>query len=227
MTPVATMRPEHDRSELLRLTTIYLVRHAESELNRDKRISGQLESPLSFKGTRESLALRELLREVRLTGIYTSALTRTIETARPTADAHGLPVQARAAFNELHLGVLQGRYRDDRDPDARLLWEARKKDMRHYRVPGGETFMELAHRVIPCLAEILAEQDGGTILIVGHRSTNRVLFGSLMHWPEEEWPRLAFRSKYLYEITPGREPRVATIPLTGWQAGLRYAGVNQ
>lgn len=36
---------EHERSGTIRPTTIYLVRHGESELNRDKRISGQLDPP--------------------------------------------------------------------------------------------------------------------------------------------------------------------------------------
>lgn len=217
---------EHDRVGTIRPTTIYLVRHGESELNRDKRISGQLDPPLSLEGVRESLALADRLRGVRLTAIYTSALMRTIETARPTANTHGLPIHTREALNELHLGMLQGRHRDDRDPEARSLWEERKKDRIHYRVPGGETFAELAERVIRCLDEILAAEAGGTILIVGHRATNRALIGALLNWPEEQWPNLTFRHKYLYEITTGTPPQLATIRMNGSHAGVRSAALK-
>ena len=217
---------EHERSGTVRPTTIYLVRHGESELNRDKRISGQLDPPLSREGMRESLALAEQFRGVRLTAIYTSALMRAIETARPTAFAHGLPIYPRKALNELHLGVLQGRHRDDRDPEARSLWEERKKDKIHYRVPGGETFAELSERVIRCLDEILAAEAGGTILIVGHRATNRALFGTLLNWPEEQWLSLNFRHKYLYEITTGAQPQLATIRLNGNHAGVKSAALK-
>ncbi len=217
---------EHDRSGAVRPTTIYLVRHGESELNRDKRISGQLDSPLSREGMRESLALAEQFRGVRLTAIYTSALMRTIETAKPTAFAHRLTIYPRKTLNELHMGILQGRHRDDRDPEARSLWEERKKDKIHYRVPGGETFAELAERATRCLNEILAAEAGGTILIVGHRATNRALFGTLLNWPEEQWLNLNFRHKYLYEITTGAQPQLATIRLNGNHAGVKSAALK-
>lgn len=217
---------EHDRSGAIRPTTIYLVRHGESELNRDKRISGQLDPSLSREGILGSLALADQLLGVRLTAIYTSALIRAIETAKPTAFAHGLIIYPKEALNELHLGVLQGRHRDDRDPEARSLWEERKKDNIHYRVPGGETFAELAERVIRCLNEILAAEAGGTILIVGHRATNRALFGSLLNWPEEQWLSLNFRHKYLYEITTGTPPQLATIRLNGSHAGVKSAALQ-
>ncbi len=207
-------------------TTVYLVRHGESQLNLEKRMSGQLDPALSQEGIRQSQLLADLLREARLTGIYSSSLRRTVETARPTADIHGLPIQARQALNELHLGVLEGRYRDERDQEAMKLWEERKKDKRHYRVPGGESFVDLAERVTNALKEILAAEEGGAILIVGHRNTNRVLFGLLMQRPEEEWLDLDFRSRYLYEITTGDRPQLTTIHLTGQQAGLRCEGLT-
>mgnify|MGYP001582055417 CR=1 FL=1 len=215
-----------DCAGAIRPTTIYLIRHGESELNRDKRISGQLDPPLSREGMRESLALAEQFRGIRLTAIYTSALMRTIETAKPTAFAHGLTIYPRKALNELHLGVLQGRHRDDRDPEARSMWEERKKGKIHYRVPGGETFAELAERVTRCLDEILAAEAGGTILIVGHRATNRALFGTLLNWPEEQWLNLNFRHKYLYGITTGAQPQLATIRLNGSHAGEKSAALK-
>ena len=217
---------EDERLVATRPTTIYLIRHGESELNRDKRVSGQLNPPLSHEGIQESLALADQLHEIGLTAIYTSSLMRTIETARPTADTHGLPIHTKEALNELHLGVLQGRHRDDRDPEARSLWEERKKDKIHYRVPGGETFAELAERVIRCLDEILATEAGGTILIVGHRATNRALFGALLNWPEEQWLSLNFRHKYLYEITTGAQPQLAAIRLNGRHAGERSVALK-
>ena len=226
MNGTATAISAHDRLGSIRPTTICLVRHGESELNRDKRISGQLDPPLSLEGVQESLALADQLQGVRLTAIYTSALIRAVETARPTADAQGLPIHTRGALNELHLGILQGRHRDERDPEAQALWEERKKDKIHYRVPGGETFAELAERVIGCLDEILAAEAGGTILIVGHRTTNRALFGALLNWPKEQWLSLNFRHKYLYEITTGAQPQLATIRLNGSHAGERSAALK-
>ena len=54
----------------------------------------------------------------------------------------------REALNEIHLGILQGRFRDERDPEAQRLWEQRGEDKLAFRAPGGETYRELRHRVL-------------------------------------------------------------------------------
>lgn len=197
------------------ITTIYLIRHGESLLNQEKRVSGSLDTPLSQDGHRHSQALAKQLRDIRLTGIHTSTLKRTIDTARPTAEAHGLPIQSHAALNELHFGVLEGRFRDARDPEALALWEARKRDHRFYRIPDGERFIDMAERVTHALDNILAYEVGGTILIVGHRNVNRVLFGMLMQQPEEQWPHVKLKSQCVYRIITDSSPQVTTITLGG------------
>jgi broad specificity phosphatase PhoE len=200
-----------------RQTTIYLIRHGESQLNREKRVSGQLDTPLSPEGVRLSQVLAEQLRDIRFTGIYTSALSRAINTAQPTAVINGLPIKSLAALNELHFGVLEGRYRDTRDPVAYDLWKARKRDKRTYLIPGGERFIDMAERVTGALTDILADEAGGTILIVGHRNTNRALFGMLMQQPEEQWPNIALKSQSVYCIRTGSRPELTCLPLSDKQ----------
>jgi broad specificity phosphatase PhoE len=194
-------------------TTIYLVRHGESQLNLEKRVSGHLDTPLSPRGISHSHLLAVQFLGIRLTGIYTSALRRTVETARPTATMLGLPIQSSAALNEQHFGVLEGRVRDARDPEALALWNARKRDKLFFRIPGGERFIDLAERVKKALDNILAQQVGGTILIVGHRNTNRALVGALMQQPEAEWPHITLKRQYVYCITTGPQPHLITYPL--------------
>lgn len=210
----------------LRPTTVYLVRHGESQLNLERRVSGQLDPPLSSEGVRQSLALADQLREVRLTGIYTSALTRTIETARPTAESHGLPIRTTATLNELHFGVLAGRFRDDRDPEAKALWEERKRDKQLYQFPGGERFIDLAERVTTSLKAILADEEGGTILIVGHQNTNRALLGMLMCQPEDQWPHVVLKRQYIYRITTDYLPQLTILAINSKRTELLPAAQN-
>lgn len=194
-------------------TVIYLVRHGESQLNLEKRVSGQLDTTLSPNGLRQSQLLADHLRSVPLTGIYTSVLRRTIETAQPTAEHCGLPIQSKPELNESHMGILEGRFRDARDPEANAIWKAHKKDKLHYHIPGGERFIDLAERVKVSLRDILTRENGGRILIVGHRNVNRILFGMLMHRPADEWPNLNLKSRYVYQIRTGIEPRVHVVDL--------------
>jgi broad specificity phosphatase PhoE len=202
---------------------IFLARHGHSEWNAERRVTGQLDPPLSDKGRQQARSLARALRAESLAAIYTSPLTRARETAVPTAVAHRLPIQTRDALKEMHAGVLQGRFRDARDPEAQRLWQERRWDKRPYRIPGGETFAELERRVLPCLAEILATARG-PILLVGHRNTNRVILAALMGWPPERAMAFNPRSKYLYEVTRGAEPRIRTIHLDERKAGLIVEG---
>ena len=113
--------------------SVFVVRHGRSEWNGQKRISGQMDPPLSVTGVQQSLLLERLLREVPLSAIYASTLCRSVETAKPTANFHGLKVQTCDALKEIHFGILQGRFRDQRDPEAQRIWEEREKDKLQYR----------------------------------------------------------------------------------------------
>ncbi|MFQ5682646.1 MAG: histidine phosphatase family protein [Candidatus Binatia bacterium] len=205
-------------------TKIFLVRHGKSEWNGQKRVSGQLDPHLSKKGIQQSHWLARTLRYEGLSAIYTSPLTRAVDTAKPTAAEHCLPIKTRDTLKEIHFGVLQGRFRDGRDRVAQQLWRKREKDKQCYRVPAGESFSDLKRRVIPCVNEILEYEEGGLILIVGHRSTNRVVLGALMQWPEDSWCSLDLGHKYLYEIFVGDRRRVATICLDRHHGGYRHEG---
>lgn len=198
--------------------TILLARHGQSEWNRCKRVTGQLDPELAPEGRAQALALAELLAGIRLSAVFASDLARSRETARPVAAAHGLEVQELAALRELHFGVLQGRFRDARDPAAAALWRARKADPLGFRPPKGETFAELSLRVGGAVRRILAVHLEGTVLIVGHRNTNRAILASLLGWSPEVAVAAAVRHDRLYRLQMGCTPDVSTIPFFGRQA---------
>lgn len=209
-------------------TLIYLARHGESEWNDSQRISGQGDPALSSVGVGQAAALAQVLTSASLTAIYASTLQRTIATAQPTAAAHRLPIQSLAELQEISLGVLEGRYRDERDPAAQQLWQQWQQSKETLRIPGGEAFPEFAERVLRCWQRIAQTNAGGVLLLVGHRSTNRVLLGAIMRWPREQYLALPIRNKYLYEIRlnatqPGAQPSIATIRLDAEKIGHRYA----
>jgi broad specificity phosphatase PhoE len=206
-------------------TTIFLVRHGQSEFNAQRRISGQLDTPLSRQGFQQSLVLADRLAGECLTAIYASPLTRSIETARPTADRHGLPIHLKEDLKERHFGILQGRYRDERDPEAQRMWKERKRHGLDDHVPGGETVGQLKHRVLACLREILDRNVEGAVLLVGHRGPNRIILGTLLGWPEDRWGGITPRSKYLYRISLGASPMITTLSLTQANEVRTYDGL--
>ena len=200
---------------------IFVVRHAQSEWNGTRRISGQLDPPLSEKGRQQAADLARLLEREPLTEIYSSSLLRSIETALPVAESHQLRITTCDEFKEINFGVLQGRYRDERDPEAQELWNVRARDKKNCRVPGGESFAELEHRVRSRLDQILDRTTNQSILIVGHRSTNRVLLSTLMNWTSGVAIGLNLRNKFVYEVILSSTPQLVSIDLG---AGTRCSG---
>jgi broad specificity phosphatase PhoE len=164
------------------------------------------------------------LQHAGLAAIYTSELQRTIDTALPTAATKRLPIVSLPALNEINLGVLQGRYRDERDPEAQAMWAQLQADVWSYRVPGAEAYAELTQRVSLALENILQGHRGQPALIVGHRGTNGVILGKLMGWPRERWPELRLRNKFLYRIRLGAETEIATFTLSGNKTGACHDG---
>jgi broad specificity phosphatase PhoE len=201
------------------VTTLYLARHGQSEWNNQSRVTGQLNPGLSAKGQQQSEALAQCLQDEELAAIYTSDLQRSINTAQPTANAKQLPITSLPALNEMNLGVLQGRFRDERDPQAQAMWAQVHADMWGYQVPGAESYLDLMQRVSHALQEILEQHRGRRILIVGHRNTNRVLMGKLLDWPRERWPELRLRNKFFYRIRLGAKTEIATFTLSGNKSG--------
>ena len=205
-------------------TLVFLARHGQSEWNNQSRVTGQADIGLSDKGCQQGEALAQCLKGEALDAIYARALRRTLDTAQPTATAQGLAIASLPALNEIHMGVLQGRQRDERDPEAQAMWAAWQADVWNSRVPGGERFDEFAERVEAALQSILQQHRGQRILIVGHRATNRVLLGTLLGWPRERWSELRLRNKFFYRVQPGEAPRIATYTLSGSKTGTRIDG---
>lgn len=202
---------------------IFLVRHGRSIWNGRKIISGQLNPPLSEEGLNQARCLAEVLRGEEIAEVHTSSLSRTIETARPTAELHGLSIVEHDDLREINFGVLQGRFRDERDPEAKRMWAERELDKEHFRVPKGETFAELESRIDECLTKILETRE--TILIVGHRSANRLILRRLMNWTRETVVKLKVRNKYLYEISVAENtPQINTIQICG---GAKFVGYKE
>jgi broad specificity phosphatase PhoE len=194
-------------------TVLYVIRHARSVWNGTHRVSGQLDPELSPEGYEQAQSIARFFADRQLDAIFTSDLLRAIETARPVADQKGLTVHQSPALRELHFGSLQGRYRDARDPEALALWEERARSKDTFRAPGGETMAELTTRVVSCMSEIRRESRGRPALIVGHRSTNRVILGSLMQWPQDVWWTLRLRSRWIYEIRLNETPTLTSFRL--------------
>ncbi|MDZ4862337.1 MAG: histidine phosphatase family protein [Gemmatimonadota bacterium] len=190
---------------------VFLARHGQSLWNRRKLVTGQHDPALAPEGEAQAQDLAVLLRDVALSAVYASDLSRSRETARVVADEQGREVRQLPALRELHFGTMQGRFRDERDPEVATLWRARKADPLRFCAPGGESFADLITRVRFPVRQILKAHPTGTVLIVGHRNTNRAILATLLGWAPEQAVTAVVRHDCLYRLRMGTPPGVSPI----------------
>jgi broad specificity phosphatase PhoE len=114
---------------------------------------------------------------------------------------------------ELHFGDLQGRFRDERDPEASRMMKEWRANMFSARPPGGESLEELSRRVARFLHELFDDADAESVLVVGHRHTNRVLLGTLLGLQLSAWGELRQKCGQLLRIERSSLPLIRTIRL--------------
>ncbi len=161
-------------------TRILLVRHGATRLTLEDRFAGSNDEPLSDEGREQAERLGLRLAEVPIAAAYASPMTRTLETAQRVAAPHGLTVQPAAALREIDYGHWEGLTRDEviaRYPQAYGLWE---EDPLLVAPEGGESGLNVIHRALPFVREIIERHRHQTVLVVSHKGTNRLLVSSLL-----------------------------------------------
>jgi alpha-ribazole phosphatase/probable phosphoglycerate mutase len=156
-------------------TRIYLVRHGQVEGFEEKRYNGQGDVRLTAEGEAQFGLLQMRLQKKPITAVYTSDLGRCLQGARLLARPFGIEPVALPALRELHIGSWEGKTWQELQTTYPEQWQARLDDIVHYRVPGGESLLDMAQRVRPAIADIVAAHPGEEVLVVGHGGVNRVI----------------------------------------------------
>jgi len=155
---------------------IFLIRHGETEHNRDKIVSGISDSMLTETGKLQSKKLAGYFANEKIDTVYASPLSRAIETAREITTKKSLQVNCDERLREINFGEWEGKSWDFVHKTV-SNW----KEIRHeYRSPNGETQQEVSERVLAFLGEIKKKHKEGSIVIVGHGSVNKAFLGILL-----------------------------------------------
>lgn len=161
------------------MTKILLVRHGYSEYNHVKKFTGHLDIPLTPLGVKQAeVTAKYLLETYTIDAIYSSDLSRAVNTAKPVADALGLPVQTDKRLRELNLGDWTDMYIADVKEKYPVEYEAYRKGA---RCLGGESADELKDRALQAVYEIAQTNEHKTVLITAHGGTIRAILRGLQN----------------------------------------------
>jgi broad specificity phosphatase PhoE len=155
------------------VTELLLVRHGETDWNRDLRVQGHADRPLNDTGREQARAIAEELARETIDAIYTSDLARARETAELIAERAGVPFVLEPQLREIDVGEWQGLTRaeiEEQFPEGMRSWHERGHGWEE-----GETYEELAERVLTALDRIVRAHPGGRVVVVGHGGTIRAI----------------------------------------------------
>lgn len=150
---------------------IYVARHGETDWNRKGRYQGQLESNLTSTGIQQARALAGALTNAGITRVISSPLARCVESARPLAQALGIPIETDPDLIEIAHGTWEGELRSElerSDPQTMRLW---REHPHLVQFEGGESLHDVEHRW-RAFVQRLADADD--VAIVTHDVVVRV-----------------------------------------------------
>jgi broad specificity phosphatase PhoE len=148
-------------------TTIVLVRHGETDWNRERRFQGHADVPLNEEGRRQARVLAELLASESFAAAYSSPLRRALETAEIIAERLGIGFEPSAGLKEVDVGSWSGLTTtevEQRFPDGFGHWSV----SRDGGWTDGETYEELGTRVVSEVFELAERHPGERVLVVTH-----------------------------------------------------------
>jgi probable phosphoglycerate mutase len=193
---------------------IYLVRHGQTEFNRERRIQGHVDSPLTELGLRQARAvgrlLRDLIREPADWRIVSSPLGRALATAEiVSAKLGGLPVERDDRLKEMSWGPYDGRLRAELEAEepetfGRTGWA--------FDASVGESYEAVVARVGDWLASLPPEPER-RIIAVSHGISGRVLRGLYAGLPRDEAGQQDVPQDAVYLLQHGGVGRIDCEPL--------------
>jgi 2,3-bisphosphoglycerate-dependent phosphoglycerate mutase len=154
------------------VTTLLLVRHGETDWNRDGRWQGHSDTPLNDAGREQARRVAPELSDVDV--VYSSDLARARETAEILAEPLGLEVRLDPRLRERGFGTWEGRTSAEIEAafqDEHASWLAGDS-------PGAadaEPFDVFGARVQEFVAEVLERHPDETVLIVAHGGSLRAV----------------------------------------------------
>ena len=193
---------------------ILLIRHGETEFNRNHRFQGRIDVPLNPEGVDQAQALARALKNECLAAIYSSPLRRAVETARLVKSFHpSTPFFEEPGLIEMDLGEfdgIEGQRWAENYPDFRKRWLESPANL---RMPGGESLLDVQNRVVDTLERItLNYSSEDTLLISSHNFVNRTILCHALGKPLDSFRELRQGNAALNILyKEGREMRVEVI----------------
>lgn len=193
---------------------LLLVRHGETDWNADARIQGSSDIPLNRRGIEQARRLHERLASVPIDAVYTSDLSRCVDTARIVVGARRLSLRSTPLLREICYGTWEGKTRHELETAGYGPWLTAWNTGAPCAAPAhGETREQVDARIDGFFSCIFPRHVGETVLVVSHGGPLRLLITRLLGRPVYGWGDVRQANTALTEamVTPGKAVRFVRV----------------
>lgn len=203
----------------MRFKNIYIIRHGETDWNKNHRFQGRTDIKLNDLGREQAARLRPVLQQLQVESVYSSPLIRALETAEIATQDIRVTIQKDDRLQETNIGDAEGLTMDELllkfGDDALLKWRSYDERLLDFSFPNGESKREMMYRVRQVFLDIAQNSNRNSVAIFAHGMVMRALTyifsegkgwdlnffanGCLHHyvWSDENADRLVYKSKII------------------------------
>ena len=169
---------------------LILIRHGETEWNKKGRFQGHVGVSLNSRGFRQAQSIARTLKPVAPRIIYSSPLTRALQTAQAISIAYSTSIIRLDELKELNLGKLDGLTVDELQaqyPEFHRFWN---KDPSRVHMPSGESLQQLQTRAWRAIEGIRKWHSEDIAVVVSHNFTITSIVCRVLGIPLSRFHRL-------------------------------------
>ncbi|PJZ49281.1 histidine phosphatase family protein [Leptospira saintgironsiae] len=151
---------------------LFLIRHGETDWNKERRLQGQIDTSLSEYGIEQASILADSLKNRGIEIIFSSDLKRAKETSEKIANELGIEIIYHPGLREIHLGEAQGISEFELSnifgERSYTAWKSLDKIHDKFRFPGGESKLESESRIIETILNLLKMYGKKNVAVCSH-----------------------------------------------------------
>jgi alpha-ribazole phosphatase len=182
------------------MTTLWLIRHGETQWNVTRRFQGSADEPLNTNGEQQACALVSRLSTMKFDAIYASDMLRVQQTAKHALNGDVSRIQYDARLRELRFGTWEGLTWDEiktQYPDDLNLWLENRSETPH----GGDKLVDVVQRLNDFLQEIrTTHENAENILIFAHGGILAILITLLIDVDPKKWWQFGLKNCAVSEV---------------------------
>ena len=196
--------------------TIYLIRHGETELNRQGVVQGSgIDSDLNEVGLMQANAFFEAYQDINFDKIYTSKLRRTVQSVQEFINL-GIPYEQLEGLNEISWGEKEGKVpnylADENYHEIIANWSKGKTNVPAAK--GGESPEQVVARQAVAFEKIMSRTSESVILVAMHGRAIRILLTHLLQLPLLAMDTFSHSNLCLYRLNYSYETQAFQLDIT-------------